>query len=217
VEYYEPIIREGHTYLMANGHVKHANKKFTNIMNEYSVTFDKHSIVKDLTAAAAEEDPSSVLEDDEAAKKQQVTPYKDNGQQFLNIEEIYEKYFDTPHKPIDLKAVLLEIGCTQTIQLRTGEMKTRTSMIIGDDSLRSILCCIWGREYFKLKPIDPSNPTILFFKKVKVSTFCNFSLNVNDDCVVIENPDDPAAHELREWKVKLKKDLKFNCLSDMTE
>lgn len=60
VERFESIMKEGRVYLLSNGNVKSANKKFTNINNEFSITFDRHAIVKDITT---EEDPSLALDD----------------------------------------------------------------------------------------------------------------------------------------------------------
>ncbi|TNV73954.1 hypothetical protein FGO68_gene7306 [Halteria grandinella] len=208
VEYYGPKIKEGHVLLMSNGHVKTANKKFTNISNEFSLTFDKHSIIKDLTA---EEDPSAAIDEPEVEVK-----IKEKSENYVKIEDLHTNFDGNTQKHWNIKALLLELGCTQTIQLKNGEMKTRTSLIIGDDSKYSVLCCIWGRD-IRLQQLNPSFPTVVNLKRVKVSTFGVFSLNANEDCIVEENPDEDAAHRMRKWYLENSKKFKYDCLSMITD
>ncbi|TNV71070.1 hypothetical protein FGO68_gene4760 [Halteria grandinella] len=208
VEYYGPKIKEGHVLIMSNGHVKTANKKFTNISNEFSLTFDKHSIIKDLTA---EEDPSAAIDEPETEVK-----IKEKNENYVKIEDLHRNFDGNTQKHWNMKALLLELGCTQTIQLKNGEMKTRTSLIIGDDSKYSVLCCIWGRD-IRLQQINPSFPTVVNLKRVKVSTFGVFSLNANEDCIVEENPDEDGAHRMRKWYIENSKKFKYDCLSMITD
>ena len=48
VDRYENYILEGRVYLMCNGNIKASNQKFTNIVNSFSIAFDKQSVVKEL-------------------------------------------------------------------------------------------------------------------------------------------------------------------------
>ena len=49
VERFVEIIKENRIYLLSNGQIKPANRKFTNIDHDYSISFDKHAIVKDVS------------------------------------------------------------------------------------------------------------------------------------------------------------------------
>ena len=53
-----------------------------------------------------------------------------------------------------------------------------------DDSNNTILCCVWGRDDFILPPLSLQAPLILYLKNAKVSTYCGFSLNVNEDSTI---------------------------------
>ena len=41
VDKFEPILEEGHIYLLSNGTVKIANQRFTSIKNDFCLVFDK--------------------------------------------------------------------------------------------------------------------------------------------------------------------------------
>jgi replication factor A1 len=61
------MLKENHVYLFSNGTVKMANKKYTSIKNDYCITFDRNSEIKE-------------VEDDENIRSQ--------GFSFTTIEEI---------------------------------------------------------------------------------------------------------------------------------
>ncbi len=54
-----------------------------------------------------------------------------------------------------------------------------------DETENSILCCIWGWEELVLPLITPQSPVILSFKNAKLSNYCGFSLNINEDSQII--------------------------------
>jgi replication factor A1 len=42
------MLKENHVYLFSNGTVKMANKKYTSIKNDYCITFDRNSEIKEV-------------------------------------------------------------------------------------------------------------------------------------------------------------------------
>ena len=43
VNRFDPLLRENHVYLFANGEIKLANKRFTNIKNDYCIVFNMNT------------------------------------------------------------------------------------------------------------------------------------------------------------------------------
>lgn len=64
---FDPILRENLVYLFANGEIKIANKRFTNIKNDYSIIFNMNAEI-------------SLVNDDESIQSQAYN--------FMTINEI---------------------------------------------------------------------------------------------------------------------------------
>jgi len=45
---YDEMLVENNVYLMSNGSVKIANKKYTSIKNDFCITFDKNSEIEEI-------------------------------------------------------------------------------------------------------------------------------------------------------------------------
>ena len=42
------MLQDNHVYLMANGFIKLANKKFTSIKNDHCITFDQNAEIREV-------------------------------------------------------------------------------------------------------------------------------------------------------------------------
>lgn len=91
--------------MMSNGQVKIANRKFTNIDHDYSITFDKHAIIKDVTA------PDAI----KAAEAEVKAPTG-----FCDLGQI-----SSGEKMFDVIAVIEQVGTVQHLGLKSGDTKAR--------------------------------------------------------------------------------------------
>ena len=100
VERFEGQLKENHIYLISNGQIKYANKKFTNFDNEFSITFDKHAIVKDITEACQEEG-KDMVEDTPISRDLCIESVQ-------NLTQIYNRNQDSKQR-CDLLAVVEQV------------------------------------------------------------------------------------------------------------
>ena len=47
IDKWGPLLHENHVYLLSNGQIRLANKKFTSIKNDYCLIFDENSDIKE--------------------------------------------------------------------------------------------------------------------------------------------------------------------------
>ena len=113
-------VQENKVYTFANGAIKVANKRYTSIKNDYCITFDSSTVIKECA-------------EDKGIKGDgfSFTPLKD-------IESIHQQC------TIDVIGVVLEVNPIAQIQMRDGAMKDKQTMVIGDESNVSIPVTLWG-------------------------------------------------------------------------
>lgn len=47
-KHFDPMVEENKVYLFSNGYVKLANKKFTSVKNDFSITFEERSLIQEV-------------------------------------------------------------------------------------------------------------------------------------------------------------------------
>jgi ssDNA-binding replication factor A large subunit len=107
---FDPEIHENRVYLMANGHVKQANKKYSLLNNDFSINFDRNAEIVE-------------VEDDETIK--------DKAFDFRLIKDIQ----DFPENSIvDFIGIVHHVGPINDIYLKNGSTKQRRMLLVTDDS-----------------------------------------------------------------------------------
>jgi replication factor A1 len=115
-----PQIEENRVYLFSNGYVKMANKKFTSVRNDYSITFDTRSLIE----------PAS---DDGAISRHSFD--------FMPIDQMKEVF---QKKTLDVVGIVINVEEKESIKLKSGDQKARKFLEIVDDSMASIGVTCWG-------------------------------------------------------------------------
>lgn len=85
-----------------------------------------------------------------------------------------------------------------------------------DDTRHQVLCCIWGRPELKLIE-SKTDPMVLAIRNAKLSTYCGFSINVNEDASIETNPSSDRSRQLKNWFATKGRYAKMKCLSDISE
>lgn len=170
---YEVFQEGGVYYISSPCAVKFANKKFTNLNNEYELTFERDTMVEKC------EDQGSVPE-----MRFNFTPIG-------NLDKILKD------STIDTIGILKEVGeVSDIVSKTTAKPFSKRDLTLVDDTLHSIRLTIWGNA---AKEFSTELESVIAFKGVKVSDFGGRSLSLLSSGTMSVEPDIDEAHKLKGW------------------
>ncbi|KAI1778327.1 replication factor-a protein [Hypoxylon cercidicola] len=172
-QYYD-LLQEGQVYYISNPcRVSLAKKQFTNLPNDYELTFERDTVI-------------------EKAEDQTSVPQVRFS--FVNIQELQSVEKDAT---VDVVGVLKDVGEVSQITAKsTGKPYDKRELTLVDDSQFSVRLTIWGKlaTSFSVQP-----ESIVAFKGVKVSDFGGRSLSLLSSGTMSVDPDIEEAHRLKGW------------------
>ncbi|TNV83159.1 hypothetical protein FGO68_gene14242 [Halteria grandinella] len=180
VDQFERILIEGKTYTFANGNVKIANKKFTTIKNDFCLTFEKSSSIKEV------EDDGSIAGSDSAYD-------------FTLIKQLEQMGGGqgTSQRQIDILGLIIDLSEAEVVKLRNQNEKVRKYVTLVDETCCSVVVTIWGEmcDKYLLNLGD-----IVAITGARVSDYGGKSLNAAmDHADVVINPNHDRARKLSMW------------------
>ena len=160
-------------YTFQGAQIKLANKRFTSIKNDFCLTFDLNTVIE------------------KCGEDKQITSDGFSFTSFEGIEALVQNC------TIDVIGIILEVGQTGSITLRSGEQRLKRTLVVGDDMKVSIGLTLWGDtcEAYQFEVGQ-----IVAFKSCRVSEYQGRSLNSSGDPRDITiNPRHSRALELQKW------------------
>ena len=174
VDKYQSILEPMKCYLVSNGTVRMANKKFTSIKNSYSLTLDGLSTIEEVP------DDSGISH---------------SCYNFTSISKISTLPNGTM---IDVIGVAQFVGEVTQYTKQDGTQTVRRILRLCDDSDHEIEITIWG----SLGENKYEVHEILAFKSVRVNDYNGKQLNTSWDTTITKDPDDPKTEILKDWLLK---------------
>lgn len=180
VEKYDKILEKGKVYMVSNGEVKIAVKKYSSVNNDYSLKLDASSLIEE-------------VEDDRNIKQNEFN--------FTPIKNL----FDFPEAAIvDVLGVVTVAGSKQLhIAKRTKDGFTSASqeedktykrfVTLADESGSAISLSLWGR----FAETDLSAGAIVGCKRVKIIVYGEKQLTSIASTEIVANPQVPRTPVLR--------------------
>jgi len=168
------LLQEGSVYYISSPcRVQLAKKQFTNLPNDYELTFERDTVVE------------------KAEDQENVPQVRFN---FTNIADLQTVEKDTT---IDIIGVLKEVGeLSQITSKSTSKPYDKRELTLVDDSDFSVRLTIWGKTAMAF---DAQPESIVAFKGAKVSDFGGRSLSLLSSGSMSLDPDIQEAHRLRGW------------------
>jgi replication factor A1 len=168
------LFQEGSVYYISSpARVQLAKKQFTNLPNDYEITFERDTVVE------------------KAEDQDNVPQVRFN---FTTIGELQNVEKDTT---IDIIGVLKEVAVVEEITSKTtNKPYNKRELTLVDDSGFSVRLTIWGKTAtaFEAQP-----EAIVAFKGAKVSDFGGRSLSLLSSGSISLDPDIQEAHKLKGW------------------
>ncbi|RAL64370.1 hypothetical protein DID88_001846 [Monilinia fructigena] len=184
------IFQEGSVYYITSPcRVQIAKKQFSNINNDYELTFERDTLVE------------------KAEDQENVPQVRYN---FSNIGDLQTIEKDST---VDLIAVLKEVGATsEIISKTTNKPYSKRELTLVDDTGYSVQLTIWGKTAISF---DASPESVVAFKGVKVSDFGGRSLSLLSSGSMSFDPYIQEAHKLKGWYDSQGRTEKFASHSNM--
>lgn len=178
VDQFYDKMHEGSVYLLGNGRLKLANRKFTSINNDYEINFGTDAnIIHDTV------DGDATIE---------MVKYN-----FKTIDELSSM---DVNQTSDLIAILKVAFDTQGIKGRDGRDLLKRDFILLDRGLQEMRFTIWGDKCNSFTPEQLANNPVLAIKSVKTGEFNGQrTLGSVGGTSMDFSPDIPEAHELKGW------------------
>lgn len=168
------MLQEGGVYYISSPcQVKIAKKQFSQLNNDYELTFERDTRVE------------------KAEDQESVPQVKYN---FTSIGDLGSVEKDTT---IDTIGILKEVGeVSQITSKTTSKPYDKRDLTIVDNTLHSVRLTIWGNQ---ATTFDAPVESVIAFKGVKVSDFGGRSLSLLSSGSMTISPDIDEAHKLKGW------------------
>ncbi|KAI4164807.1 MAG: hypothetical protein LQ342_001439 [Letrouitia transgressa] len=170
---YDRFQEGGVYYISSPCRVQMAKKQFTNLNNDYELTFERDTVV-------------------EIAEEQNGVPQVRFN--FTGIGDLQSVEKDTT---IDTIGILKEVSDTSEIVSKTtSKPYSKRELTLVDNSNFSVRLTIWGNSAITF---DAMPESVIAFKGVKVSDFGGRSLSLLSSGSMTIDPDIDEAHKLKGW------------------
>jgi replication factor A1 len=168
------VLQEGSVYYISSPcRVTIAKKQFTNLPNDYELSFERDTVI-------------------EKAEDQSAVPQVRFN--FRNIQELQDVEKDAT---VDIVGVLKDVGeVSQIVSKSSGKPFEKRELTLVDDTNFSVRLTIWGKT---AQGFDAKPESVVAFKGVKVSDFGGRSLSLLSSGTMTVDPDIPEAHKLKGW------------------
>lgn len=168
------MIEPNQLYYISSASLKTANKQYSNVKNDYEMTFTSST-----TVVPCHEESSTIPK---------------ISYDFVAINEITNLDKDTL---IDVIGVAKSASEVSTITSKTTNKELRKREVhLVDSSSTEIHLTLWGKA---AEDFDAGSQPIVALKGAKISDFGGRTLSTVSSTVMQINPDFPEAHKLRGW------------------
>ncbi|KTW28781.1 hypothetical protein T552_01411 [Pneumocystis carinii B80] len=176
-------LQEGQVYFVSKCRVNIAKKQFSNVQNEYELTFERDTEV-------------------ERCPDQSAVPHvKFN---FVSLKDLDSVGKDSI---IDVIGILNDIHEIVEITSKTTQkLYSKRDIFLVDNSNYSVRLTLWGKH---AQDFNIPQETIVAFKGLKVTDFNGRSLSMLSGAMIIANPQIEEAYLLKKWYDKQGKEETF--------
>ncbi|KAK9812826.1 hypothetical protein WJX72_004357 [[Myrmecia] bisecta] len=177
-KYYDTL-QEGKVYYFSKGKVKPADKRYSNVRNEYMINFDAGSVIEE-------------SEDQDVGKMQARL-------NFVPIDQVAA--FLGKKTLIDVRGVVTSVGNLGTIKRKADQTEVvRRDLTVLDQSGKTVTVTLWNKlAEEQSASLEGMETPVIAVSACRVSEYNGVSLNTVSRSTLTINPDDAEAQALREW------------------
>lgn len=179
VDKYHEMIKVGKVYFFSKCQLKPANKQFSNLRNDYEMTFTSDTVVQECDDSDAEQSIPTIQYD------------------FVPISSVAQL---EPNAVVDVAGVCTECSDVQQFTARaSGKELKKRDVTLADTSKASVSLTLWGDDAVNF--VGASDHPVVVVKGARVSEFGGGkSLSVSSGGMMLVNPKDVSEGiKLRNW------------------
>lgn len=174
VDVYDPLLVNGQVYYLSGAQVKNANRRFSNVNNDYELVFDRGSDIRPCNA--------------------EVPSLPKKRYNFIPVELLKQR---AANSMVDVLGVVLSVQEPNTIvQRSTGRELLRRTMKLGD-ATASVEVTLWNEE---AKNWNLPAGTVVALSQLRTGSYNGVTLTFTQQTTVTADPSDvPEAAKLLNW------------------
>ncbi|KAJ1809120.1 Replication factor A protein 1 [Coemansia sp. RSA 2599] len=189
VDRFYPMLEVGKVYYVSNAQVKMARQQFSNVNNQYELTFDDSTVI-------------------EMCQEQAGVPQEHYD--FIPLASLGK--FEKNHV-VDVLAVVKSVGDLNEFTTKSGDRKMiKRDLVLVDKSGFQVRATLWGED---AQSYSAGAEPVVAFKGLRVGDFGGRSLSLASMGTYAVNPDIPDAHQLRGWYDATGRSLGFQSFGSM--
>lgn len=176
VDKYYDMIKVGKVYFFSKCQLKPANKQFSNLKNDYEMTFTSETLVQECDDQA----------DDIPTIKYDLVP-------IASVAQLEQ------NSVVDVAGVCVECSDVQQFTARaSGKELKKRDVVLADSSRASVSLTLWGDDAVNF--VGASDHPVVVIKGARVTEFGGGkSLSVSNGGSMVINPNIPEGMKLRNW------------------
>ncbi|OAF71643.1 hypothetical protein A3Q56_00617 [Intoshia linei] len=171
---YFDTVQVNKVFTITKAAVRPANKKFSNLANDYEITFN------DKTELLA-------VDDAESSKCPLIT------YNFISFGNLLNNEANTHH---DVIGIIHNINDCVSLTSKNGKELTKRDLILVDDTNYNLKCTIWGED---AKNFSSQTGDIIIIRAAKLSDFGGRSISGSFNSTISFDDDIPEAKSLKQW------------------
>ncbi|KAJ1792246.1 Replication factor A protein 1 [Coemansia sp. RSA 2399] len=184
VDMFYGALEVGKVYYVSNAQVKMARQQFSNLSNQYELTFE----------------PSTIVE--QCVDQMEVPQEHYDFIPLANLEK-FEK-----GSIVDVIGLVQRADDITEITMKSDNKKVqKRELMVVDKSGYQVRATLWGQE---AQAFEASGEPVVAFKGIRVGDFGGRSLSLPGFGTLAVNPDIPEAHALRGWYDAEGRNANFN-------
>ena len=168
---YYNFIKVGKVYYISNCYVKAANKKYSNLKNDYELTFKRESVVEQVEDAESSDVP--------------IMSYD-----FAKISDLAGAAKDSI---VDVLGVCKEKHDTVNFTTKAGKELTKREILLCDSSNAEVMLTLWGST---AESFQGDGYPVIAIKGARVGYYNGITLSGGD---LLLNPELEQAAQMRLW------------------
>ncbi|KAM0792535.1 hypothetical protein ACM66B_005204 [Microbotryomycetes sp. NB124-2] len=166
------ILEENKVYYISKARVNIAKKQFSNLTNEYEITFEKDTDVQ-------------LCEDQEAVPQMKFD--------FIEIADLVNKDKDAS---VDILGIVRDSGKIDEVTTKAQKQLKKRDLSVIDRSGYQVRVTLWGKAAENWQETENG---LYAFKGAKVGDFRGRTLSMSGASTIQADPDIEEAHTLRGW------------------
>eukprot|EP00762_Andalucia_godoyi_P002332 ANDGO_07590.mRNA.1 Replication protein A 70 kDa DNA-binding subunit A len=173
VDRFGDLLVEGNVYIIARGQVKHANRKYSSVNNDYEIVLDDKSVIE-------------LVQDDNSIPVLKIDS--------IPIDQLSSVLEDSMVTIMGVVTSVGEVG--EIISKKNGSSIPKRNIVVADQSLASVDVTIWGGQ---ATTFSAQVGEVVALRDCKVSSYNGRTVSCLNQSSIVVEPKTDESYALHGW------------------